>query len=292
VALLTAWTALTPHGSRLHRDDIAALASYGMAASFASVLFLGVNICVRIFIIRSLGITSPAAAGFSMAYDLLQRPFSVVIAAFHMVAYPEVVASHEQGSQKEAQHAVSYLFELFLCPTILLLGTLIALLPDVAFLVVPADRLNDFLAFAPAACVFGFASVHLQMTGAVVPHLLRTPRRLIATAIGQFLGVGAIMAGGMAAGMQPTTTLMAAGVGTLLWMAAMAGQTWRFGALPRAGLILASALAGLIIVAIGWLPVSPLAQFVVKTGLAISFAAAIAYYGNFFAKGHAGRPEL
>jgi hypothetical protein len=63
---------------------------YGMLAAGASVIHLSVPVLLRAIVIGRLGATG-AGAGFSIALDLLQRPFWVLNAAIHTVSYPEVV---------------------------------------------------------------------------------------------------------------------------------------------------------------------------------------------------------
>ena len=63
------------------KADLSAFVRYGMLASGASVVHLSAPILIRFMIVGRFGITSSASAGFSMAIDLLQRPFSVLLSA-------------------------------------------------------------------------------------------------------------------------------------------------------------------------------------------------------------------
>lgn len=280
-ALFAGRALLRPAPRRSGWRDLATIARYGLAASGASVLHMAASLAVRFLIVRELGIESARAAGFSIAFDLLQRPFSVLAAALHMVAYPEVVAAYERGSKAEARRATARLFELYLCPTMVLLAALVALLPHIAFLLVPGPLLEGFLAAAPAICLFAFANLHLQMTGAVVPHLLMRTPRLIVVAAGQFVAVVGIVATVVKAGGTSTTALLLASIATLLWLMAMGLPTWRFGARPRPWLLIASAVGGLAVVTLGWLPLDGASLFAIKLGALAALSAALADAGDF-----------
>lgn len=261
--------------------DLATIARYGLAASVASVLHMSASLAVRFLIVRALGVSSAGAAGFSIAFDLLQRPFSVLVAALHMAAYPEVVASYERGSAQESRIATARLIELYLCPTIVLLASLVAVLPHIAFLLVPPALLEGFLASAAAICAFAFANVHLQMTAAIVPHLLMRTPRLIIVATGQLLAVSGLVAIVLKAGGSAAMALVLASLATLLWMLTMAGPTWRFGARPRLWLLLASAVGSLGVIALDGLPFQGQGLLASKLAAIAALSAAIAYFGGF-----------
>ncbi|MGY3461126.1 O-antigen/teichoic acid export membrane protein [Bradyrhizobium sp. LM3.4] len=156
---------------------------YGMLAAGASVIHLSVPVLLRIIVIGRLGATG-AGAGFSIALDLLQRPFWVLNAAIHTVSYPDVVKDFEHGSVARSVQSTRRMFEFMLCTTLVLLGGLVAFIPDAARILVPQESLNGFLATAPTVAAFYFLHTHLQATIAVVPHLEKLATRLVVVAAG------------------------------------------------------------------------------------------------------------
>ena len=85
-------------------EDWAEFSRYGMLAAAASVIHLSVPVALRFIVVGGLGAAAPTAtAGFSMAIDLLQRPFAVLVAAIHAMNYPEVVVEFEHGSDEDGR---------------------------------------------------------------------------------------------------------------------------------------------------------------------------------------------
>ena len=263
------------------RSDLAAFCRYGMQAAAASVMHLSVTVLVRLLVVGRLGAASVESAGFLLAFDLLQRPFSVLMAALHMVTFPEVVAKYDRAPLAEAKDATARLFEFFLCSTVVLLGGLIAFIPDVAWLFVPQAVLPAFIAVAPAVSLFAFFNTHLQGSGAIVVHLLKITHRLVVVAFGQLAVVPAIIWLALAAGQSVAMALLLASLATAAWMLAVSGPTLRFGAYPRCSLGLIAIAGAAMIGALVWLPSSPTIWFVGKIALAAAITALVAWRGDF-----------
>jgi hypothetical protein len=264
------------------RADLAGFCRYGMLAASASVLHLAVPVMIRFIVVGRLGAAGPsAAAGFSMALDLLQRPFTVLVSAIHTVNYPDVVVRFDRGSDRDARQTTARLFDFIICSTAVMLGGLIGFLPDVARLFVPRDMLAGFLSAAPAAAAFYFLHLHLQSTLAILPHLQKSALRLVVAAAGQLLSV--LMCGGLtaAAGAAPPGIVAAAAVATVAVILLASGPTIRFGAVPRIPLIAAAAIAAILIGSLSALPSEPLIWLAGKTAFAMMAVALIAWWGDF-----------
>jgi O-antigen/teichoic acid export membrane protein len=263
------------------KADLSAFARYGMLASGASVVHLSAPILIRFMIVGRFGVSSSASAGFSMAIDLLQRPFSVLLSAIHTISYPDVVLRYDTGTRKEAQQAAAELFELAFCSTALMLGGLIAFIPDAARLFVPPALIASFLAATPSVAVFYFLHTHLQATLALVPHLQKAALRLILIAAGQLALISAFVMASSLASAAPTTALAGAALATALVMLAACGPTVRFAAYPRPSLVLFTAVGSAIIGGLAALPSEPLLWLVGKILVAAAVTLAIVWFGDF-----------
>lgn len=263
------------------KADLSAFARYGMLASGASVVHLSAPILIRFMIVGRFGITSSASAGFSMAIDLLQRPFSVLLSAIHTISYPDVVLRYDTGTRKEAQQAAAELFELAFCSTALMLGGLIAFIPDAARFFVPPALITSFLAATPSVAAFYFLHTHLQATLALVPHLQKAALRLILIAAGQLALISVFVVISSFASAAPTTALAGAALATALVILAACGPTIRFGAYPRPGVVIFTAVGSAIIGALAALPSEPLAWLLGKIVVAGAVTLAIVWFGDF-----------
>lgn len=263
------------------KADLSAFARYGMLASGASVVHLSAPILIRLMIVGRFGITSSASAGFSMAIDLLQRPFSVLLSAIHTISYPDVVLRYDTGTKKEAQQAAAELFELAFCSTALMLGGLIAFIPDAARFFVPPALIASFLAATPSVAIFYFLHTHLQATLALVPHLQKAALRLILIAAGQLALISVFVLVSNVASAAPTTALASAALATALVILAACGPTIRFGAYPRPSLVLLTAIGSAIIGGLAALPSEPLAWLLGKIIIAAVITFAIVWFGDF-----------
>ncbi len=261
--------------------DWANFCRYGMLAAGASVIHLSVPVMIRFIVISRLGAAGPASAGFSMAIDLLQRPFWVLNAAIHTVSYPEVVTHFEHGTDAEAKKSTARLFDFMICATAVMLGGLIGFLPDAGRIFVPRGILESFLAVAPAVTLFYFLHTHLQATLAVIPHLQKSATRLVIVASCQFLMVSAFSTIAVAAGLSPTGVIAVASIATAIVILGASGPIIRFGAIPRWSLATAAAVAAVLIGSLSAAPSEPLIWLLGKIALAAMATALIAWQGDF-----------
>lgn len=269
-----------PHRTML--TDWMDFSRYGMLAAGASVIHLSVPVMIRFVVVSSLGTAAPAAtAAFSMAIDLLQRPFAVLVAAIHTVSYPEVVVQFERGTDEQARRATSRLLDFILCATTVMLGGLIGFLPDASYLFVPADLLTNFLAVAPAAAVFYFLHTHLQATLAVIPHLRKSATRLVVVAACQLALVSVVALMAAMLGLSTAAQVASAAVATAIVILCGIGPIIRFGVVPGWPLLGTSIVAATLIGAFAALPSEPVLWLVGKIVIAAVAVALVAWHGDF-----------
>ena len=260
--------------------DWKTFARYGMLAAGASVIHLSVPVLLRVIIIGRLGATG-AGAGFSIALDLLQRPFWVLNAAIHTVSYPEVVKDFEHGSVTKSVRSARRMFEFMICTTLVLFGGLVGFIPDAARILVPRESLDGFLQTAPAVAAFYFLHLHLQATVAVVPHLEKRATRLVVVAAGQLAIVAACSLAAVWAGLSPRQAVGCASLATLAAILAALGPTLRFEAFPRWQLVTQALVAAILIGSLGAMPTEPAAWLAVKVVIAAIATAIIGWRGDF-----------
>ena len=258
---------------------------YGIPAAAASVIHLSVPVVLRFTVIGSLGTATPSvAAGFSMAIDLLQRPFAVLVAAIHTMSYPEVIVQFEQGTPQEGRQATARLFDFILCATVVMLGGLIGFLPDAGRLFVPPDILSAFLNAAPVAAAFYFVHTHLQSTLAVVPHLRKSAVRLVVVAAAQLMLVWLSSVIGAARGYSPAEIIASAAAATAIVILFASGPIIQFGAMPRWLLAFASSAAAVAIGAFAAVPSEPLIWLAGKIVVSAIAVVLIAWWGGFLVR--------
>lgn len=262
------------------RTDWTSFARYGMLAAGASVIHLSVPVLLRIIIVGRLGATG-AGAGFSMALDLLQRPFFVVNAAIHTVNYPEVVNDFEHGSVAASVGSARRMFEFMICSTLVLLGGLIGFIPDAARVLVPQESLHGFLGAAPALALFYFLHTHLQATTAVIPHLEKLAIRLVIVAAGQLAIVAACAIAAISAGLSPRGAVACASIATAATILVALGPTIRFEAFPRWSLVLQAVIAAIVIGSLGSMPAGLPAWLAAKIAVATAATVIIGWSGDF-----------
>lgn len=253
---------------------------YGMLAAGASVIHLSVPVLLRVIVIGRLGATG-AGAGFSIALDLLQRPFWVLNAAIHTVSYPEVVNDFEHGTGTKSVQSARRMFEFMICTTLVLLGGLVGFIPDAARILVPRESLDGFLETAPAIAAFYFLHTHLQATIAVVPHLEKLATRLVLVAAGQLALVVALSLVAVSAGLSPRAAVGCASLATLATILVALGPTLRFEAFPRWSLVMQALVAAILIGSLGSMPTEPAAWLAGKIMIAAAATAIIAWRGDF-----------
>lgn len=270
---------------RIMLADWREFARYGMVAAGASVIHLSVPVLLRFIIIGRLGATG-AGAGFSIALDLLQRPFWVLNAAIHTVSYPEVVNDFEHGGVSQSVRSTRRMFEFMLCTTLVLLGGLIGFIPDAGRILVPPESLDGFLATAPTIAVFYFLHTHLQATIAVVPHLDKLAARLVVVAAGQLAAVAAASLIAMSLGLSPRGAVACAAIATAAAILLALGPTIRFDAVPRWPLVIQALAAALLIGSLGSMPTAPAAWLAGKIVVAGLATAVIGWRGDFLMLAH------
>jgi hypothetical protein len=271
---------------RVPRDALLAdwgdFSRYGMLAAGASVIHLSVPVAIRYIVISGLSAAGPAAtAGFSMAIDLLQRPFAVLIAAIHTMNYPDVVVQFEHGTKEEARQATARFFDFILCATLVMLGGLIGFLPDAARLFVPPDIQTGFVEVAPAAAVFYFLHTQLQSTLAVIPHLTKAAVRLVVIAACQLVLASVLSAGVAIVNPSSAIVVAAASMATAVIIIFAAGPMIRFRAMPRWLLVFVAALAAAVIGASSHVPSEPMIWLFGKVAVSTLAVGLIAWQGNF-----------
>jgi len=253
---------------------------YGMLAAGASVTHLSVPVLLRFIVIHRLGATD-AGAGFSVALDLLQRPFWVLNAAIHTVSYPDVVRDFEHGGELTARQTTGRMFDFMICTTIVLLGGLIGFIPDAARILLPWASQDGFLATAPMVALFYFLHTHLQATAAVVPHLEKLAIRLVVVAAGQLASVVAMSAIASRLGLSPVGAVTCAAAATALTLLLALSPTVRFRAILRWRLAIAAAAAGMLIGSLAVVPSAQPAWLASKVVFAGIVTALVAWRGDF-----------
>lgn len=145
---------------------IRAQLAYGAPAAGASILYLATTLMARYAI--SLVAPSAAGAGALLAFDLLQRPFTLVTTAFHALLYPQVVRAYDLGGFAGATLAIRRLCIVELGLIVVLTGGLVVIfaLPFVANLIVPADLL---LTFQESVCAATLLFATRSVTANIVP---------------------------------------------------------------------------------------------------------------------------
>lgn len=266
---------------RLHGADLARFSRYGMPAAAASVTHLTVPVAIRYLIVGWYAGDPAVAAAASLALDLLQRPFSVLVAAIHVVHYAEVVAAHDRAEPREARAATAHLLEFILCAGAIMLGGLIAFLPEAGHLLVKADWQADFVRVGLGVTVFFFFHTQIQTTLAIVPQLQERTARLIAVAAGQLATVAILVLAGVWLGASPRDALLLAAVGTALVCLCAAGPTLAYGAVPNGRVAGASAIGAALIGATALHTDAGLVWLGARVVLAAVIVAGIVWAGDF-----------
>lgn len=260
-------------------SDLRAFARYGLLAAGASVVHLAVPVSIRFLVVG--GLAADAAAGFSIAIDLLQRPFAVLVAAIHSVNYPDVVYQFERGSARASREETAHLFDFLACSTAVMLGGVIGFLPDAARIFVPNNIIGPFLGVAPAAAMFYFAHVHLQSTLAVVPHLQKSALRLLVIALCQFTVVSALSATALRLGYTPADVMWSAAGATATIGILACRPTLAFAAYPTPSLLVVAALAALVIASLSVVGSVTPTWLAAKVAIAGLTTAIVALRGDF-----------
>jgi O-antigen/teichoic acid export membrane protein len=206
----------TRHLHRAHwsRAVAAEHLRYGSAAAGASVLGLAAPLGLRLVLQASFG---SAAAGALLAIDLLQRPFVLVISALHGVQYPAVVKAFDDAARDLARQ-LGFYYALLVSLAVLGAAAVVAILPLVTQLLVPADMQPAFSATAlPVLALFLLRAI-AQNVFSTPAHLLRRPRTLVGLAL-----IDALLLNGLAwlaaglPGANPASVAALAALGALIY---------------------------------------------------------------------------
>jgi O-antigen/teichoic acid export membrane protein len=231
--------------SDANRQDLVSFLRYGTTAAGASTLHLIVPLVLRWGAARLIGLTD--FAGFALAMDLMQRPFSTLITALQGIVYPPVVSEHRR-EHKGPRPALFTLYELHLVSVLLTMGGCLAFIPQFGQLFAPANFRDVFLQSAPWATVLFAMHAVLQNTVGVAAHLARRASRLVVNAVVELITVsgGAALAVALL-GAKPAYIFMGAAGGVAVSLAIAAPiVTWIECRPPwRSALFAALAAAGM-----------------------------------------------
>lgn len=170
------------------------LAVYGMAAAGASMIHSLVPMGMRW---TGQGIMAAAEfAAFSLAIDLLQRPFALVTSAIGGIFTPGVIKEFEE-QLKPRLPKLKQLYEVQFWAVIVLMGGALAFIPEVAqWAVKDAMRVGFENVGAVVAMIFG-AHIVVQTIMATPGHLLKSGHGLITNAVVEVVLVGVACLAGL-----------------------------------------------------------------------------------------------
>ena len=266
---------LRPALRHFSRSELSTFASYGFAAAGSGTMHFMVPLALRWVGVHELGLEK--SAGFALALDLMQRPFTVVIAAVQGVLYPPVVAEHEGRVPDRGRRALSHLYEMHAVGVLLTLGAGLAVIPELGWFFAQQAFRSDFTVAQPAALFFAFHAV-IQNTISIAAHLARKVGRLVLNAIVEFLLVGAFAGIGLLTRPGDAVSLVGgAAVGSAI--AVIWGLLTVRGAAssrPRLTVVAAAAMAALILWVLGlWTPINVFASLGLKVFCAALLATAV-----------------
>jgi hypothetical protein len=157
---------------------------YGVPAAGASALHLGTVLAAR----YAITFLAPGAGGTGalLAFDVLQRPFSVVTTAFHAILYPPVVAAYDRGGFGHAKRSLTQLYgvELVCVLGLAIVLALVLQTPSVAALLAPDDLGPGFTAVVPWAAALFATRAALVNLAPLTFHLARRTSTILLVAIG------------------------------------------------------------------------------------------------------------
>lgn len=192
-------------------DLVRAQFAYGAPAAGASILSLATVLMAR----YAVNLIAPGAAGAGalLAFDLIQRPFAVVTAAFHALLYPPVVRAYDRGGFPEAAAPLRRLYAIELtCIAAVAIGLAAGLaFPPFLALIAP-DRLAETFSAAAPLCILAFATRAVLLS--LAPLALHLTRRTGLMATINLSDTGSFL-------------ILVAGLG-LLTPLTMAGVLWAF----------------------------------------------------------------
>ena len=133
---------------------------YGFPAAGASVLGLGSVLALRYTI--PLVSAPQLVPGILYAFDLMQRPFNVVIIALHSILYPPLVSGFDSG---DGRHAYKQLLRIEITAVVAILFLAALALLWIAPIIVDSPlREGFFIVAIPCLIVFGLRSVQANIS--------------------------------------------------------------------------------------------------------------------------------
>ncbi len=171
------WSA---HPSHARMEIFKDMARYGLSAAAASVTALQVPLLLR-WMARTF-MPAEAFGGFSLAMDILQKPFALVTSAIGGVLTPAVILEFEKTPTRH-RPKLKQLYEVQFGAAMLVFGLALALLPDVAEIVVKPALRDSLVLTGPMVALAFVMHTLIQSTIAIPGHLLKAGGRLIANAV-------------------------------------------------------------------------------------------------------------
>lgn len=234
---------------RPQRHLLAKHLSYGGVSAGASVAGILAPLGLKAFLTAMLG--AQGAAGALLAFDLLQRPFVMVVSALQAIRYPEIVATYdrEPGTPGFRERLGDFYGQLAGCSLVTAAAILCLLAPAASWLV-KAELRDSFLLAAPAVTILALLRAWVQTLLPTPAHLKQRLRPIIGLALADavLLNLGAFigwhLSGGTLSGLLlgGTAGAVCAAIAGLPLFLSMSFR-WH-------GLTLASAFAALAIAAL------------------------------------------
>lgn len=184
---------------------------YGSVAASASVIGILAPLALKSILTTVLG--AGGAAGALLAFDLLQRPFVLIVSALQAIQYPDVVTAYDrEGATPAFRKQLGDYYSLLTGFTLMTAAGIFALLQPIGQFVISAGLRNEFLVAAPfvtGLAVCRALTLNMLPTPAHLQHRLLAIFLLAAidcvllnagTLAGGYLGSfgdAALMAGGM-----------------------------------------------------------------------------------------------
>ena len=178
VGVSPSWWRIRPAFARM--ELFKNMARYGTSAAAASVVGLQVPLLLR-WVAKSV-MPLEAFAGFSLAMDILQKPFALVTTAIGGVLSPAVIVFFEENPNAYSKK-LKRLYEMQFWAVLLVLGGAVALLPDVSAIFVKAGLREGLLSSAVSVGLIFAIHTLIQTTIAIPGHLLKAGRRLVLNAL-------------------------------------------------------------------------------------------------------------
>jgi hypothetical protein len=180
------WWRIQP--SLFKASFLADMARYGVAAAGASMTHSLVPMGLRWT--GQATMSTPTFAGFSLALDLLQKPFALVTSAIGGILSPGVIKEFEEAPDSK-RPKLKQLYEVQSWAVIVLLGGSLAFIPEVAHWGVKAALQDSFDLLGPVIAIIFGSHIVVQSILATPGHLLKSGKGLMGNAIVEVALVGA-----------------------------------------------------------------------------------------------------